>query len=101
MSGHTQRVSMAKCRCGDPICKQYTLSTQGSVGFDEADARLYTAAPDLLEALRGWVSAVDEMVAFEAANPNDSTKAWSQRLDALEAAEEQARAAIAKAEGRA
>ena len=41
-------IHYSKCRCGHPSCNQYTLSTQGSVGFEEADARLYAAAPDLL-----------------------------------------------------
>jgi hypothetical protein len=27
-----------KCRCGDKNCNQYTMSSQGSVGFDETDA---------------------------------------------------------------
>lgn len=40
-----------KCRCGDPICNQYTISVQGSVGFSKADAQLIAAAPDLLRAL--------------------------------------------------
>ena len=44
-------ISYYKCACGHRACTQYTLSTQGSVGFDEADARLYAAAPDLLAAL--------------------------------------------------
>lgn len=51
--GHMPRpVTISKCACGDPVCGQYTLSTQGSVGFSLADATLYAAAPDLLEALR-------------------------------------------------
>lgn len=51
----------------------------------------------LRAALKGWVSAVDEMVAFEAANPNDSTEAWTQRLYALKSAEVEARAAFTAA----
>ena len=40
-----------KCPCGMDGCRQYKVSVQGSVGFDEADARLIAAAPDLLNAL--------------------------------------------------
>ena len=47
----SNEVHIRKCQCGDPICNQYTLSTQGSVGFLLEDATLYAAAPDLLEAL--------------------------------------------------
>ncbi len=43
----TQKVFARKCPCGDPACYQYTLTSQGSVGFDEVDAALYAAAPDL------------------------------------------------------
>ena len=45
--------SFSPCRCGHPSCRQQTISVQGSVGFDPADARLIAAAPDMLEALKG------------------------------------------------
>ena len=45
--------SIHKCQCGDPICDQYTLSTQRSIGFDLATATKYAAADDLLAALEG------------------------------------------------
>jgi len=38
--------SYRKCPCGMKGCNQYTVSVQGSAGFDEADARLIAAAPD-------------------------------------------------------
>lgn len=40
-----------KCQCGHPSCKQYTLSSQGSVGFTLEDATLYAASHDMLAAL--------------------------------------------------
>ena len=40
-----------KCQCGHPTCKQYTLSTQGGVGFSLEDATLYAAADTMLDAL--------------------------------------------------
>ena len=46
----TENVKIEPCRCGDPICKQFRLSTQGTVGFSEADARLYAGAPLLFHA---------------------------------------------------
>lgn len=80
--------SIEKCKCGHPACKQYTISTQGSVGFDEADARLISAAPDLLEALQA-LSALPEY---------DGTGTTSkQRL----AVKDRVREAIAKATGEA
>lgn len=41
-----------KCPCGDEICNQFTISVQGSVGFDEADAHLIKAAPKMYAALK-------------------------------------------------
>lgn len=37
-----------KCLCGHPSCAQFTISTQGSVGFDEADAQAIALLPELL-----------------------------------------------------
>lgn len=36
-----------KCACGDPICKQYTVTPQGSVGFYEPDADRIARLPEL------------------------------------------------------
>lgn len=54
-------VHIFKCTCGDPICSQYTLSTQGGVGFSLGDARLYAAAPDLLVALHSARDLIDDL----------------------------------------
>lgn len=43
---------MNKCLCGHPACTQFTISVQGGVGFEAADARVITAAPDMLAALK-------------------------------------------------
>lgn len=89
MSGqHTRNVTMSKCPCGHRACNQYILSTQRSAGFDESDARLYTAAPDLLEALRELI-AIDEDATIDGADLQD-------RVDVAWVA---AKAAIAKATG--
>jgi hypothetical protein len=50
--------SYSKCPCGAEVCSQFTISVQWSVGFEEADARLIAAAPELLEVLRNLVTAV-------------------------------------------
>lgn len=47
----TKNVTYYKCPCGHPSCNQFILSTQGNVGFSKSDAQLYTAAPDMLDAL--------------------------------------------------
>ncbi len=53
-------IRITKCACGDPICDQYCLSTQGGVGFSHADALLYAAAPDLLAACVEFVRKCDD-----------------------------------------
>lgn len=74
LTGYTPKPwSKHKCLCGHPSCNQYTISTQGSVGFVVADARLIVAAPDLrdmvptladaLEAERAKVAAAYEAAA--------------------------------------
>lgn len=73
-----------KCPCGDPVCRQYVLSSQGSVGFSLEDARLYAAASDLLTALR-------ELVAAQSIEAGEVDRRLA-LLDALNA--------IAKAEGK-
>lgn len=45
------KITYEKCRCGDPVCKQYILSNQGSVGFTLEDARLFAAAPELFRTI--------------------------------------------------
>lgn len=60
-------VTYRKCACGDPVCDQYTLSDQGSVGFTLDRARLYAAAEDMLEALR---------VVREDYAPESAANAW-------------------------
>ena len=50
MSKHTPGPwSYRKCQCGMEGCSQFTISVQGSVGFQEADARLIADAPRLYE----------------------------------------------------
>jgi hypothetical protein len=73
-----------KCGCGDPICSQYTISVQGSVGFELEDARLIAAAPDLLAAL-------EKIAAVSMSGGNVATK--------LDEARTVARYAIRKARG--
>lgn len=52
-AGHTPGpIRIEKCRCGHKACTQHTLSTQGSVGFELADAKLYAAAPDMAQEIR-------------------------------------------------
>lgn len=51
-------VQVLKCQCGDPICRQYTLSTQGPVGFTLEEATLYAAAKDLRDALENLTIAI-------------------------------------------
>lgn len=83
-------VHIYKCTCGDPICSQYTLSTQGGVGFSLGDARLYAAAPDLLTEAKTLL-ATCELLTF--ARKTAATRALPEHMAAL-------RAAIAKAESR-
>jgi len=47
LTGFCKNVAKMKCPCGHKSCSQYTLTTQGSVGFDLEDADLYAAAPRL------------------------------------------------------
>ena len=77
-----------KCPCGMNGCNQHTISVQGSVGFDEANARLIASAPDLLDALRAILTDSSEDIA---GLPRDEA------LDLLSAIADTAREAIAKA----
>lgn len=70
-----------KCQCKNPVCNQHTISVQRSVGFEEADARLIAAAPEMLEALRAML------------------EVWGEDSAYGHASAEKARAAIAKVEG--
>ena len=47
LTGFCEQVGVQKCPCGHKSCSQYTLTTQGSVGFALEDADLYAAAPRL------------------------------------------------------
>ena len=79
-------MTIYKCTCGHKSCDQWTLDTQGSVGFDHATAMLYDAAPDLLAALQGLLTAI---------KPQHSLAHVF-----LDKAQNAARAAIAKAKGK-
>jgi hypothetical protein len=81
----------SKCRCGHPVCHSYHINHSRSNGaFDEADARLIAAAPDLLAALEGLF----EQCAMV-------HKHWGDGANGKEAdaAQDAGRAAIAKARG--
>jgi hypothetical protein len=62
-------VQIQKCSCGHPSCNQYTLSTQGGVGFSLEDATLYAAA----ETMRAALEAVK---AEGMANHNTRCRDW-------------------------
>lgn len=62
-------VKVLKCQCGHPTCKQYTLSTQGGVGFSLEDATIYAAAEDMLAAL-------EAIKAEGLRNHNTRTRDW-------------------------
>lgn len=74
-----------KCRCGDKVCSQYTISIQGSVGFQEEDAKLICASEDMLEALKNAVLQIEYL--HEKFSPTSSGETILTR----------SRAAIAKA----
>jgi hypothetical protein len=73
-----------KCRCGHPACRQYTISVQDAVGFDEPDARLIAAAPAMHAALVELLK-MAELSAHQ--------------FPLLSEAKTKARAALAKVEG--
>lgn len=75
--------SFTKCPCGHRGCNQYIISAQGTVGFEEDDARLIVAAPDLLAVVEEALSEYEQIGDFD----HPVAKA--------------ARAAIAKAKGEA
>jgi hypothetical protein len=54
--GFSPAVRVVKCPCGHRACSQYTLTTQGSVGFSKANADLYAASPELYEVLSNVLS---------------------------------------------
>ena len=82
------KTTIRKCGCGDRNCDQYTLSTQGSVGFSREDAQLYATAEDLLDCLE-WAVAIAASHFYVC--PDRSGK----QIERLE----RARSTIAKARG--
>lgn len=74
-----------KCRCGHDSCSQYTISTQRSSGFSEANANRIVAcvnaceginpeaAPELLEAL-------EEMLKLHIAHHNNPAHVYARTL---------------------
>jgi hypothetical protein len=48
------------------------------------------------EALQNWFQAQDELREFEKANPNNSTKKWDEKFYAIESAETEALATLAR-----
>ena len=74
-------ISYYKCACGHRACTQYTLSTQGSAGFDEADARLYAAAPDLLAAAEAMRDALPG--SWDCEQTPGGREAWNALLAAI------------------
>ncbi len=62
-----------------------------------AEEAAKAAGPGLLIAAQAYIAARDAREAFERENPNNSTKRWDDLLYAIEAAERNLRAAIAKA----
>lgn len=72
-------------------------STPGYGTADELNAQLIAAAPDLLDALKELVAVSDLRGDAESINPGDDPKLWTSRRNA---AWEEVKKAIAKAEGR-
>ncbi len=64
-----------KCQCGDRSCKQYVLSTQGSVGFDLETATKYAAIDDLLDALAPLLAIAEAYDANEL--DDEARKEWA------------------------
>ena len=90
MSKHTPGPwKYTKCPCGHKSCSQFYISNQGSTGFEEDDARLICAAPELLEALKKII-AIEDL---------ERCGDWEEIEQAREKAREIANAAIKKAEG--
>lgn len=81
-----------KCQCSHPACKQYTISTQGTVGFDEADANLIIAAPELLEALKEMYEMENDSIEpsdfdYEISQGNQIAAVYKKALIAIQKAE--------------
>ena len=84
-----------KCPCGHESCDRFVICHSTAEGmFCEADARLITAAPDLLDALRVLADRVESAPRFlDGGGAREVSAARKRALaDAV--------AAVAKAEGR-
>ena len=82
-----------KCPCGHRACNQYVLSNQRTSGFDLADARMMTAAPQMLATLEQAAEAIQHL--------REMAGHWSpeQRQAFLNAVEQSARRSMALAKG--
>lgn len=77
-----------------------SLKDQLSFRAEDGDkAALIAAAAEMRDALAEWVRADDDFHAFERDNPNDSTRRWEAKLDAVAAAKDNARDVLARANG--
>lgn len=65
------KAHIRKCGCGDSICQQHTLSTQGSVGFDLETATLYANAGPLLDGLTRLLRQIVETSAYDDAKAGE------------------------------
>lgn len=73
----------------------WPMETAGWTAEDEANSNVITAAPDMLEALKGAMLAFDEMAEAGRRNGTPGIKSWVENS----ATARQIRAAIAKALG--
>ena len=65
--------SISRCKCGDPVCRKWNIDHSGSNGmFDEADASLIAAAPEMY----GMIKALIEDITDDDHRQND----WSAQV---------------------